>query len=644
MATHLTDSFERVFPRRSVFRRNGRSVVLWSALSSILLCLLLFDLFLAADLLSTRGRIQLSAGEVESAAKLSGLDLSRGVTANRGLLGTVWWSREKFWGPWLAAAYRRVGWLREDSPALMLLVLGAAGLGTLRSLCLSRARHKATDAAWDVAGRLRRQLHRQRLRLGPGDLEDENGRQVLTLFTRDMDRLREGMALWLSRVARFPLELLLLVGLATFVDWLVALQCLIPLAGCWYLVQRERERFEAARVLAESQTDAELRLLAESLQKTRIVRGYGMENFEHEQFQHHLSRFRRDVLAVNRRERWSTWVCHLLVALCAAIVLFLIGSRVLQSPLEFSLTAALLMLAAFACLHRPLRELWNLRADRREASLAADRIHRYLDRIPEVGQAVGAKFLQPLSKSLEFEAVRYNLPSHKNLLNGLDLRLPAGKTYALVSLDPLEALAAAYLLPRFIEPHAGRVLFDGEDIAWVTLESLRLETVYVGGTDPFFTGTVAENISCGQNNYSFQQVTDAAKQAHAHNFVLKLPQGYETVLGEHGEQLDPGQGFRLGLARAMLRNPALMIVSEPSTTLDSDTKSMLEDTYNRMCTERTVLFLPTRLSTLRRCDRVVLLHRGRVEAIGPHAELLKSSSLYRHWDYTRFNEFRGNGQ
>jgi ABC-type multidrug transport system fused ATPase/permease subunit len=520
----------------------------------------------------------------------------------------------------------------------------AAVLGMLRSLLLSRARRCVAEATWNVVTGFRRLLHRQRLRLGPGDLEDADGRRVLTLFMHDVDQLRDGVELWLLRVARLPFELAVLAGLAISIDWLVALQCLIPMAGCWYLVQRERERFESSRKLAVAHADSGLRLLAESLQKTRIVRGFGMEGFEHDQFQHHLQRFGRDVLSVNRRERWSRWICHVLVALCAGIVTFLIGSRILESPQGLSVPAALLMLTAFACLHRPLRSLWDLRGDRSEASLAADRIHRYLDRIPEVGQAVGAKFLQPLSKSLRFEAVRYSLPSRKNLLNGLDLQLPAGKAYALVSLDPLEALAAAYLLPRFIEPHAGRVLLDGEDIAWVTLESLRLEAVYVGGTDPFFTGTVGENISCGQNNFSLQQVTEAAKQTHAHNFVLKLPQGYETVLGEHGEQLDTGQGFRLGLARAMLRNPALMIISEPEDPLDSDTKSMLEDTYNRICAGRTVLFLPTRLSTLRLCDQVILLHHGKTEAVGTHAELLKSSPLYRHWDYMHFNEFRHDGQ
>jgi ATP-binding cassette subfamily B protein len=135
-------------------------------------------------------------------------------------------------------------------------------------------------------------------------------------------------------------------------------------------------------------------------------------------------------------------------------------------------------------------------------------------------------------------------------------------------------------------------------------------------------------------------VTEAAKKTHAHNFILRLQQGYETVLGEHGEQLDAGQAFRLGLARAVSRNPALMIIDEPDDALDADAKSLLDDAYNRITRDRTVLFLPTRLSTLRRADRIVVIHRGRVEAIGPYSHLVKESPLYRHWEYVRFNEFR----
>jgi ABC-type multidrug transport system fused ATPase/permease subunit len=331
-----------------------------------------------------------------------------------------------------------------------------------------------------------------------------------------------------------------------------------------------------------------------------------------------------------------------LLLACIAGVTFVVGTKVLQNELPYGLSfsGALLMLAIVASLPRPLTGLWGLRERRAATRLAADRIFRYLSQVPAVSQAVGAKFLEPLSQQINFEDISYSLPNDRKLLDGLKLTINAGQVVAIVAFDPLEPRALAYMLPRFIEPQAGHLLFDGEDIAWGTLESLRAETVYVGGSDPFFTATVAENVICSSVGYTLPDATEAAKTAHAHSYILKLPQGYETLIGEHGEHLDPGQGFRLGLARAVLRDPALMVIEEPMEYLDDDTKSLLEDSYNRIARGRTVIFLPSRLSTLRRADSVIFLHHGKVEAQGTYQELVRSSSLFRHWEYMRFNQYR----
>ena len=231
------------------------------------------------------------------------------------------------------------------------------------------------------------------------------------------------------------------------------------------------------------------------------------------------------------------------------------------------------------------------------AKTSAEKIQKYLDQSPTVSQAVGARFLQPLAKTLHFDSVTYRTLTGRVLLKELDLKLEAGRTYSLVSLDPLESSALISLLPRFIEPQDGRVFFDGEDIAWATLESIRAETVFVGGNDPLLPGTVLQNIQAGRTDYTLQQATEAAKLTHAHNFIVKLFDGYESDLPERTDLMDVSQRFRLGLARAMVRNPALLIIEEPRVALDDDTKALLADAYERICRDRTVIFLPGRLST-----------------------------------------------
>jgi ATP-binding cassette subfamily B protein len=666
VATHF-NSLERVFRRRELFQGKSLQALLWGVFASFALCLLLVDLFLICELLETRGRLA-EEGEARKFAQLlpdevhidSESDESKAGTASRsaaiarlqqeeaGLRPAVLRQHDvPLLGSVLMRAYRRIPWFRENIKCLTLLVLIGVLIASVRGLCLWRAKTVSTGVALDAATRLRRTLHRQTLRLGPGDLTDPEGTQVIALFTKEVDQVRDALQTWIYRLGCDPSQLAFLLLLALAVQWRVALQCFILLGGCWYLVQRQRLRSATAERVEEGRADSRLRLLAEGLRKTRIVRGYGMEEFEHDHFQHHLDRFRTSVLHVLNMQHYLRLAVGFLVLACVAAVVYLVGSKVLQPPdvthpevthLWFS--TALLMLAIVAGMPRPLEELWELPERRLRASHAADRIYRYLNQIPAVSQAVGAKFLEPVSRTLSFEAVSYTLPNKRKLLDGIDLTLSAGEVISFVAFDPLEARALACLLPRFIEPQSGRILYDGEDIAWGTLESLRAETVYVGGSDPFFTGTVVENIICSHSGYTISDVTEASKTAHAHNFVLKLPQGYETVIGEHGERLDAGQGFRLGLARAILRNPSLLIVEEPTEALDDDTKQLLDDSYNRIVRGRTVIFLPNRLSTLRRSETVVFLHRGKVEAHGTYHDLVKSSSLFRHWEYVHFNQFR----
>lgn len=652
--------FRRVFPPKELSRGSARWAWLLSALSALSLCGLLFGVYLLVDLLITRGEVLLPTdADVVAYEKLTGTPPSSDEPAakgelpesppigvrrfNQGLRATVWGARKESSTSVVRWLVHSIPTLRATNSALLTLLASCIGLAIIASLSALQIKTLAFRTSQEVATRLRQSLHRQTLRLGPSDLEDDAGEVAFLMFTGDVERVREGIQTWFERIVRYPP---LLAGLAfslLMTHWLLALQCLVPLAASLYLVRNERRRFEQSRRKLEDRVGDDLRLLAEGLRKTRLVRGFGMETFEHERFGVHLQRFLQKVATLKEDERLSRWLCWFVVLITVGLVLFLIATKALSDPSEpayLPVSAVLMFLAAIRLAYRPLNELWELPQIEQTAGQWADNILRYQARIPEVGQAVGAKFLQPLSKQIQFESVTYRLPDKRLVLDRVDLRIPAKSMIAVLSLDPLEARALTYMLPRFIEPQSGRVLIDGEDLAFVTLESLRAEAIFVGGMDPFFTGTVSENIGCGDPRFTLQHVTEAAKQVHAHQFINKLSQGYETVLGEHGESLDAAQTFLLGLARALVRDPALLIIEEPAERLDDDTKSLLDDTYARLAKDRTLIFLPNRLSTVRKADQVVFLHKGRVEAVGAYSKLINSSSLMRHWEYIRFNEFR----
>lgn len=687
MAAAAQEAFERTYSRREWSTGLGRTAWLWSLASGALLALLLLESALLLALMIDRGTIdvRLLTEEIALFESRTGHDISTdeappesepaeappvdnaapseeatppGVAGSdegpvvivrhfedSGLLPSVWRSRHSWWGEGLAWAYREFRWLRTNISALCSLLVAIGITWILRLWCDARSRLACRMAALEVSSRMHRQLHRQALRLGTEDLDGRGVESAITLFTDDVDRLRRGVYAWGYRSTHTGCEFAFLILAALSVEVLLTAQCILLTIVGGMLLRRGGQQALQIRAQAADRAERELRELGSSLRSARLVRGQGMDNIELEQFQTRLARYVSEVRVLNRLEDDPLWLRSLLnlsLTVLALFMLFLLGAKALIG--EISPAGATVFVAAYCLGLLAAYRLTELDALRTEVNVVADRLWRYLDQLPSVSQAVGARFLQPLAKRLHVESVTLTGRDNRLLLDRVDLQLTAGKCYALVSLDPLESRAFACLLPRFVEPQAGRILFDGEDIAWGTLESLRAETVFVSADDGPLSGTIFENIRAGRTNVTLSQVTDVAKEARAHNFISKLPQGYDTVLSARDQQLDAGQRFRIALARALLLNPAVLIIEEPVEKLDEDSKQLIEDTYARICQNRTVFFLPRRISTVRNADEVILFRHGRVEAMGSQAALLKESRLYQHWEYMNFHEFRHDAQ
>ena len=647
--------------------------MIWSVVAMLSLIFLLLDFSLLAGLLVDRGRVDLvlSPTEVTQFEKLTELTVESAAHAainsddpesenldplgptrvsydEHGILPAVWQTRDSWWGGAVSILYRKVSWLQTNILALIWILSVGVLLFVFRCFCLGRIRYHSHRSSIDGITAARRQLHRQIIRLSPEDLDGTGNEMANQLFVDEVEILRNGLFQSISTICRYPLELLGLSLVLLSLNWQLSLQWIAALVlGILFINGVRRAAVQKSR-LAEDRARDEQHVLLSNFKNARLTRGLGIERDEHEQFQKHLTRYHsrlNDFLfasdAVDHPKSHVMFACAGLMA----FLVFLACSNVLTSKITSSvdrLTAAeaLTFFVAVALSIPSILALKMLPVFRHDLGLSAEKIQRYLNRVPTVSQAIGAKFLQPMGKTLHFENVKFVSQAGQKILDGVDFKFEVDKCYAIVSADPLEAKAVALMQQRFIEPREGRVMIDGEDIAWVTLESLRAETVFVAADDPPFEGTVFENIRGGQSELTLQQVTEAAKISHAHNFIIKLFNGYETVLTAEGDSLDIGQRFRLGLARAIVRNPALLIIEEPWSVLDDDTKALLADAYDRICRERTVIFLPARMSTVRRTDQVLVLHEGKVAALGPHAKLVAQSPIYRHWEYMHFNEFR----
>ena len=635
----------RVLPKRALFTGGGLRALVYATLATLALLGWLTSLALMAAVAATGGDASVAADRAAAAGVLLGeaapADLpvtpseSRMLVSDAGVLPVLLEGDGDSPGPgWLAWLAGAVPSLLSTRPALAALAVSFAFLAVIHHWLEIAAAAAAESVGRESADRLRSAVHRQALRLNVGDLDGRGSQDSQNLFTTHIESARQAVTDLVRQSARVPLRVVVLMAVLVAIDWRLTVLAAIPAFVAYAFSEAERVRSEKQQRLAESKALRTRRLLSEGLRKSRLIRGYGLEAFEHDQFDRRLSELAGDVDGGQDSSRWrqrTSWTLGLVVA---ALVLYLTATKTAGSP-GFGVFEATLFLMTLAAAGVTLLRARDVPEARRRTAAVSGQINRYLDRVPEVSQAVGARFLEPVTKHITYENVKL-ARGGRTLLDGLEMRLPADSKTALVSLDPSEARAAAFLLPRFLEPDEGRVLFDGEDIVWATLESLREECCYVGGREPFFTGTVRENIAAGQD-LSLGEVTEAAKLCHAHKFVTALSRGYDTVLGEHGESLAPGPAFLLGLARAMTRDPATLVVEEPPVSLSSDLKDLIDDAYQRILPGRTVVFLPTRLSTVRRCDRVVVLEHGKARANGHQQDLVKSDAVYRHWEYVTFN-------
>ncbi len=374
----------------------------------------------------------------------------------------------------------------------------------------------------------------------------------------------------------------------------------------------------------------------------RLVKVYLMEPFNQNRVERQLAKF---ASAQRRRfvgEAIYRPVLVFLGLVAALVLLFLAGIVVVEGSFGVTAASAVTLTVALVSLYWPLVNWLDNRRLMRRARDSSAALFAFLDRSSSVGQAVEAEFLPPLSRQLEFDNVTLNEPgTGRKLLSGVSLTVQAGQRVALVGPDDMQKHALVYLIPRFLDPTSGEIRIDRKNLRWVTFDSLRASIAVVLQHNLVFNDTVANNIGCGDPSYPLPKIIEAAKVAHAHKFIQNLPKGYETPIGEMGHSLTVSEKFRIALARAILRDPALLIVEEPLTPLDEDSKSLLDDTFARVLPGRTALFLPHRLSTIRNCDKVFLLYEGRIEASGDHKELLATNELYRHLQYLEFNEFAG---
>ena len=557
-----------------------------------------------------------------------------------GVLSLLVRSQGSFQG-WLIGALARWNdwmWAYGNAVYLQGLFLLALAIALARLGLLFLADYQAARATIEAITRLRKAVYQQTYRLGTLAFRALGPSEAVSISTRHLEAVHTGLYAWLTVYSREPVKFGLLLVFAIMVNFWLALAFLLFALLVWLIGGQIAAYFRHRGRTAENLAADQLALIQESLMLMRLVKVYLMEAFNQARFEKQIAKY-----AEAQKERYRGEAIYRPVfgflGLLAGLILLLLGGFVILYG-YLGVASAMVMVTALVSLYWPMVAWLENRRLLRRSRESAKVLFDFLDRTGSVGQGVEAEFLPALNSKLEFDNVNLKEPgTERKLLRGITLTIQAGQKIALVGPEDMEKHALVYLLPRFLDPTGGEIRIDRKNLRWVTLDSLRTQIAMVLQHNLVFNDTVANNIGCGDKAYTLPKIIEAAKVAHAHQLIQKLPQGYETVIGEMGFPLKNGDMFRIALARAVLRDPALVVIEEPSQPMDEATKAVVDDTFARFLPGRTVIFLPHRLSTIRSCDRVYLIYQGKIESSGDHRELLSTSDLYRHLQYLEFNEF-----
>jgi ABC-type multidrug transport system fused ATPase/permease subunit len=501
---------------------------------------------------------------------------------------------------------------------------------------------------------LRNQLFRKALRQDPAAFDEQGTSEVMARFTNDMQTLGTGLDLIMGQLVREPFRIFACLALACFFSWRLTLMALIvmPLAIV-IMSQFARRLRKQARLSLESMSSF-YKILQETFQSIKVVKAFNMERYERHRFFREGKNYYHKIMRTVELDSLVSPLNEMLGMLVISGTL-LVGTYLLISGKtevhgikltteQLEAAAMIQFYAALAGLADPCRKLSNLYGRLQRTVAAADRVFDYLDRQPQVVDLPHAAHLTKCKQGIEFDLVRFTYPRRSDpALRDISLYVPAGQTVALVGPNGCGKSTIVNLLARFYDPQQGSIRIDGTDIRQVKLRSLRRQIGLVTQETALFDDTIFNNIAHGNRHAAREKIIEVAKQAFAHDFIMNLPQNYDTFIGEHGARLSGGQRQRIALARAFLRDPSILILDEATSAVDVESEVLIQRALEKFRRGRTTLIISHRLSVLSLVDRIFLLDHGIITAEGTDNELVQSSPAYRRLRELYFQESGSRG-
>lgn len=523
---------------------------------------------------------------------------------------------------------------------LVFLPVALMAVSVLKGVCGYGQSYLMIFVGSRVVTDIRQQLFGHLMRLPVGFHLKNPSSRMLSRVINDVNWIQNAVSGVLKDLFQQSLTFMVLMGVILYQNWRLALFAVVVIPLSAYPMVRFGNQLRKIATTGQERTADMSTALQETLTGIRIVKGFTREEAEGERFARYNEAYFRTNMKSTQVSSITSPVLEAVGIIGVAGIIWYGGSQVINGAMTpgtfFSfLTAVFLM-------YTPIKRVASANNTIQQALAAADRVFNVLDVPTEAAQDRGTRGLDGVRSTIELRGISFQYEGIEAwALRDVSVTVKAGEVLAIVGSSGAGKTTLVNLIPRFYDPTAGAILIDGVDLREIRLSAIRRQIGIVSQETLLFDDTVGNNIAYGRDEVTEDAITDAAKAAYAHEFILRLPNGYGTLIGENGVKLSGGERQRLAIARALLRNPPILILDEATSSLDTESERMVQMALANLMKGRTTFVIAHRLSTVQRADRIAVLAGGRLVEIGRHEELLAKAGVYQRLYQMQFQDHGG---